>query len=190
MKLPTQTGDIFHRLSKGKFICANSLDQDVRAMYDVLSEPDHFELLREYFSHIYFDLEQGNQFYYFTRRETKVNLDNKIKAALKWIRIVDFFVTYETSFSWGYGFNTEDILLKLHVDPVLRHKINALTGDSGDNHLLKIESMIQLLIDDNFVEVQPVERIKKYKVLNSFEYLQNLILNLHISKENQDELSQ
>ena len=78
MKLPTQTGDIFHRLSKGKFICANSHDPHVRVMYDILSESEHFESLRDYFSHIYFDLEQGNQFYYFTRRETKVNLDNKI----------------------------------------------------------------------------------------------------------------
>jgi hypothetical protein len=189
MKLPIQTGEIFHRLSKGKFICANSLDPDVRKMYDVISEGDHFEILRTYFSHIYFDLEQGNQFYYFTRRETKVNLENKIKAALKWILIVDFFVTYDSSFSWGYCFNTEDILSKYYIDSVLRHKITVLTNDSEGKPNEKIESMIQLLIDDNFVEVQPAENVKKYKVLNSFEYLQNLILNIHISKETQDELS-
>jgi hypothetical protein len=192
MKLPSQTSDIFHRLSKGKFICANSTQLEVRQMYAAIADEANFELLRTYFAHIDFVLEQGDQFYFFSRTETKPNLVNKINAALKWILILDFLVAYDTAFSHdycGYCFNIEDIALKCYTDPLLRGKKNGLTRCLDVKSEDKIiEAMVQALVDDNFVEVQ-TESFKKYKVLNSFHYLQQLVLNIHISKETQDELS-
>jgi hypothetical protein len=192
MKLPSQTSDIFHRLSKGKFICANSTNLEVRQMYAAIAEEDNFDLLRDYFAQIDFILEQGDRFYFFSRKETKQNLDNKINAALKWILILDFLVAYDAAFSHdycGYSFNMEDIALKCYADPLLRSKKNGLTRYLGEKSEDKIvEAVIKTLIDDNFVEIQ-TESVKKYKVLNSFHYLHQLVLNIHISKETQDELS-
>lgn len=183
--LPKQTGDIFEILSKGQFICSDSSKDHIRKLYTVLDE--HPELV-EYYQAIKFNLENGGEYFFFSRSELRVDLERKIEMAYRWIDIVDFFKTFEETFGPGYHFIPSDILVKLNVDAVLKTKLEGLKKyskeDSFDDSLRKI---LEMLEKENFIELQN-EISKSYKVLSSFKFLEDLILAINIPEETKDEI--
>ena len=76
-QLPAQTAQIYDYLSKGNFLCANTNVKELRTLFMVVEE--HFEVLRSYFSHINFVLEQGNNYFYFSRKEPRATLEQKLQ---------------------------------------------------------------------------------------------------------------
>ena len=88
MSVPKQTGEIFELLSKGQFICSNSADIRISKLFDVIDDSDNYELLYDYFKSINFILEKGDEYYHFSRKEEKVDLERKLDIACKWIDVV------------------------------------------------------------------------------------------------------
>ena len=97
--LPVQTAQIYDYLSKGNFLCSNTSVKELRTLFSVVE--DNFERLRDYFSHINFVLEQGNNYFYFSRKEPRATLEQKLQRFFAWIDIMDFFCTYDTAFGPG-----------------------------------------------------------------------------------------
>ena len=100
--LPVQTAQIYDYLSKGNFLCSNTSVKELRTLFSVVE--DNFERLRDYFSHINFVLEQGNNYFYFSRKEPRATLEQKLQRFFAWIDIMDFFCTYDTAFGPGFTF--------------------------------------------------------------------------------------
>ncbi|MBL4746689.1 MAG: hypothetical protein JKY08_10020 [Flavobacteriaceae bacterium] len=183
------TSDIFEILSKGQFICSNSSDTFIRKLYGIIDEGQTFETLYTYFLKINFILEKGNEYYHFTRNEPKVSLERKIETAYKWIDIIDFFKTYDNSFVSGFRFTISEIDAQLSTNSNLKAKLDGLKRYTQKNssHVAIISKVIDLLIKDNFVELQD-EIASTYKVLASFNYLEELISIIHIPEEIADEI--
>ena len=99
--LPVQTAQIYDYLSKGNFLCSNTSVKELRTLFSVVE--DNFERLRDYFSHINFVLEQGNNYFYFSRKEPRATLEQKLQRFFAWIDIMDFFCTYDTAFGGDIG---------------------------------------------------------------------------------------
>ena len=93
--LPVQTAQIYDYLSKGNFLCSNTSVKELRTLFSVVE--DNFERLRDYFSHINFVLEQGNNYFYFSRKEPRATLEQKLQRFFAWIDIMDFFCTIRPS---------------------------------------------------------------------------------------------
>src|SRR5690606_33283522 len=108
METPKQTAAIFETLSKGQFISSNSSDESIRKLYSVIEEEQNFEYLYNYFLNINFILEKGDQYFYFSRPENKIDLERKIEQFFKWIDILDFLKSFDHSFSSGYRFTPSD----------------------------------------------------------------------------------
>jgi Condensin complex protein MksE len=188
MSVPKQTAEIFEILSKGQFICSNSSNERIGKLFDVIAEDENFSLLCEYFDAINFILEEGDEFYYLSRIEQKVDLERKIETAFKWIEIVDFFKAYDSSFLSGFRFQPSDILVKLNVDAVLKDKLDGLKRWSRkDTYKDNLDSIIKMLCADGFAELEN-ETLTEYKVLSSFKYLEELINSINIPEEVQDEI--
>jgi len=191
MSVPNKTGEIFELLSKGQFICSNSSDAVVRKLYDVIDEKDNYESLFEYFQHINFNLEKGDEFYYFSRIESKADLERKIETAFRWIDIVDFFKSFDNSFASGYSFTPSEIAVKINVDAVLKNKAegirNTLKLDDKFSYLDVVSKAIESLVRDGYLEMEN-EILRSYKVLASFKYLEELISNINIPDEVQHEI--
>ena len=102
--LPVQTAQIYDYLSKGNFLCSNTSVKELRTLFSVVE--DNFERLRDYFSHINFVLEQGNNYFYFSRKEPRATLEQKLQRFFAWIDIMDFFCTYDTAFGPGGDIGT------------------------------------------------------------------------------------
>ena len=188
MNLPKQTNEIFEVLSRGQFICANSSQENVRRLYSVLEE--RFDEFHEYFLAINFILEHGDDYYYFSRTESKIDLERKIEAAYKWIDIIDLFKTFDSSFGPGYRFTPSDILVRINVDALLKNKLEGLKKyTSEDTYAESLKKIIRMLCNDNFVEMEN-ELSDSYKALSSFRYLEELILSINIPEDADDEIPQ
>lgn len=190
MEVPVQTSEIFRILSKGQFINSNSSNRTISDLYKVIEDGDNFENLYNYFMNINFTLERGEEFYYFSRPESKVDLETKIEAAFRWIDIIDFFKTYNNSFSSGFRFTPSEILVRIKTDAELETKMDGLKKYTDkEKHQEILDKILKKLIDDSFIELEN-EITHQYKVLGSFKYLEQLILTINIPDEIKNEISE
>ncbi|MCK4502468.1 MAG: hypothetical protein KAU22_05490 [Desulfuromonadales bacterium] len=186
MSLNKRTAEIFEILNKGQFISSNSSDERIRKLFGVV-EDDFVELSR-YFAEINLTLERGDEYFYFSRPESRADLERKVESAYKWIDILDFFKGHDNSFGPGYRFSPADILVRMNVDAMLKNKLAGLKRYTReDKHATAIQKLIELLCREGFAELEN-EVTNSYKVLASFSYLENLIMSIHIPEEIQNEI--
>lgn len=189
MEAPKQTAIIFEILSKGQFISSNSSDDSICKLYSVIEEEQNFDFLYDYFRNINFTLEHGDEYYYFSRVENKIDLERKIEQALKWIDILDFLKIFDSSFGSGYRFTPSDILVKLNLDAELKAKLDGLKRHSGGKE--KFSEIVDKILDDlkkdQFIELEN-EISHQYKVLASFKYLEQIVLSINISEDVKNEI--
>lgn len=189
MEAPKQTAIIFEILSKGQFISSNSSDELIHKLYSVIEEEQNFDFLYDYFRNINFTLEHGDEYYYFSRVENKIDLERKIEQAFKWIDILDFLKIFDSSFGSGYRFTPSDILVKLNLDAELKSKLDGLKRHSGGKE--KFSEIVDKILDDlkkdRFIELEN-EISHQYKVLASFKYLEQIVLSINISEEVKNEI--
>ena len=189
MEVPTQTTEIFKILSKGQFINSNSSDKKIADLYRIIEDEQNFENLYDYFLNINFVLEKGNEYFYFSRPETKADIEKKIETAFKWIDIVDFLKTFRNDFSSGVRFSPSDILVQIKTDADLETKLEGLKkyADKKENYSDIINKILTDLAKDNFIEMENAIT-QQYKVLASFNYLEQLILTINIPEEVKNEI--
>lgn len=190
MKVPTQTSDIFEILGRGQFINSNSSNKTISDLYKIIEDEQNFEALYEYFRSINFNLEKGDEYFYFSRIENKADLERKIESAFKWIDIIDFLKTYDNSFGAGYRFTPSDILVRIKIDAELEIKLEGLKKYTGkDSYNDIVEKILKDLASDTFIELEN-EITHQYKVLAAFKYLEQLILTIYIPEEIKNEIPQ
>ncbi|MDZ4667322.1 MAG: hypothetical protein SGJ00_05500 [bacterium] len=187
--MPPQTSEIFESLIKGQFISSNSSNPDIRKLYAIIEDDQNFEELYAYFRNINFTLEKGEEYFYFSRVENKVDLERKIEIAFRWIDIIDFFKNFDNSFGSGHRFTPSDILGRVKIDADLESKLEGLKKHTGKEKYQEIiEKLLSMLVNDTYIELENAIT-HQYKVLASFKYLEQLILTINIPEEVKNEIS-
>ena len=191
MPISNFTSEIFEILSKGQFISSNTSDTNIRQLYSEIDENDNFENFYNYFIEIKLILERGDEYFYLSRKESKVDLERKLKKALQWIDILDFLKTYDNSFGSGYrNFTSSDIFVRTNVDAELKSKLDGLKHYFNASKPLEIiDEMLKTLQSDRFIEVENTIT-ESYKVLAAFGYLENLVATINITEEIDYEIPQ
>lgn len=176
----------FRLFAKGLFISSNSTNEDVRDLYDIID--DDFEALSIYFAQIGYTLERGNEYFYFSRTEPRVTLEQKILRAYYWIDVLDLFKTYDETFGPGYRFQPEQILVEANINVMLQNKLDGIRKHFSDKDVRKevLDNMIRQLTRDSFLE-QENEKNNTYKVMSSWNYLERLIESINIYDDSQDD---
>lgn len=165
------TKEIFEILSKGGFISQNSISQQRSLLYDAIE--DDFRQYQEYFEGIGFLLEGGNGYYYFSRQETKVELEDKVQRLAAWIDRLDFLKTFNTAFGSGFSFRKSNILEEFSSDIELKEKARHIYTDFKTNDE-KMDKLIGDMERLGFVELEN-ELDGTYKVTAAFHYIEELI---------------
>ena len=184
------TSDIFEILRRGQFICSNSPEDTIQTLYKILEDDDTFEELYNYFYQINYILEEGDEYFYFSRNtEKNIDLERKIEKAFGWIDILDFFKTYDSSFDVGFRFTPSEIDSQLKNNADLKTKLENLKkiGSDKKNYLDRIKKIIEKLDKDNYITLEN-EISETYKVLTSFNYLKDLINTINIPEEIANEI--
>lgn len=186
IQIPDNTASIFEYMQKGQFVCSNSTDMDIRDMYNTIDE--NYEPLYQYFSQINYTLERGNEYFYFSRLESKTTLEQKILRAYYWIDILDFFKTYDETFGAGFRFQPEQILVEANINVLLQNKLDGIRKHFSDKDIRKdvLDNMIRQLVKESFLELEN-EKTNTYKVMTSWHYLEKLVDSINIFEDIEDE---
>lgn len=186
IQIPAHTADIFDHLQKGLFINSNSCDENIRQMYDEID--DHLEALSLYFAQIGYTLERGNEYFYFSRTEPRITLEQKIARAYYWIDILDLFKTFNETFGPGYRFQPEQILVEANINVMLQNKLDSIRKHTSDKEIRKdvLDNIIRQLVKDSFLELEN-EKSNVYKVMSSWHYLERLVESINIYDETEED---
>lgn len=186
IQIPAHTADIFDHLQKGLFINSNSCDENIRQMYDEID--DHLEALSLYFAQIGYTLERGNEYFYFSRTEPRITLEQKIARAYYWIDIQDLFKTFNETFGPGYRFQPEQILVEANINVMLQNKLDSIRKHTSDKEIRKdvLDNIIRQLVKDSFLELEN-EKNNVYKVMSSWHYLERLVESINIYDETEED---
>lgn len=186
IQIPAHTADIFYHLQKGLFINSNSCDENIRQMYDEID--DHLEALSLYFAQIGYTLERGNEYFYFSRTEPRITLEQKIARAYYWIDILDLFKTFNETFGPGYRFQPEQILVEANINVMLQNKLDSIRKHTSDKEIRKdvLDNIIRQLVKDSFLELEN-EKNNVYKVMSSWHYLERLVESINIYDETEED---
>lgn len=186
IQIPAHTADIFDHLQKGLFINSNSCDENIRQMYDEID--DHLEALSLYFAQIGYTLERGNEYFYFSRTEPRITLEQKIARAYYWIDILDLFKTFNETFGPGYRFQPEQILVEANINVMLQNKLDSIRKHTSDKEIRKdvLDNIIRQLVKDSFLELEN-EKNNIYKVMSSWHYLERLVESINIYDETEED---
>ena len=182
--------EIYESLNKGQFISSNSNDPATQTLYNIIDKG--FEEFYDYFIDIKFILERGDEYFYFSKKEAKADLERKLEKTLQWIDILDFLKTYDNNFGSGYGgFTAYDIVAKISTDAELKSKLEVLKRitPKKEKPIEIIEFILKELASDRFIEMEN-EINSTYKVLAAFNYLENLVLAINIIEETSYEIPQ
>jgi hypothetical protein len=184
------TARIFEKLSKGDFICSNSSDRDERDLFETIDDATNYELLKDYFGKINFQLEKGNEYYYFSRmNEGKADIERKLHTMLTWIDIYDFFKSNDISFGSGAQLQPVDIANKINVNALLKNKLEALRltlklDEKMSAYQIILAALKELAKYGYASEVSLLDNT--YKIHSSIHYLENMLNNIIINKDVED----
>lgn len=182
MNTLSYTEEIFNLLSRGGFISNNSTSARVRRMYDAIEErqADY----DEYFGGIGFHIEGGDGYYFFTRKEAKVDLQRKLEAVGKWIDYLTFLKTYNSAFGSGMVFTAADIVVRINCDVELKDLAGKLFSEKK-SYDETVEKLMGEMDRMGFIEQQN-EQENSWKVLASFHYIEELIDCISITDDGED----
>lgn len=162
---------VFDRLSKGGFISSDSVDETTRRIF--LDVDDCREEYEDYFSRLGFNLEEGNQYYYFSRRESKSSTADKLKKFGHWVDVLDFLKAWEPSFGPGFTFMTAELIVKIDSDIELRDKASTLYDNRARHDEIAVR-MVEELTKQGFVEV--IDDVSgRFKVTAAYRYLEEMV---------------
>lgn len=181
-----KTKEIYEILSRGGFICQDSVKVETRRLYDCMEE--NYEEYRAYFQGIGFGLEQGNGYYHFTREDSRTELIRRLTNLGVWIDRLDFIKTFHGGFSTGLRFTPSAIIEAASADVELKEKAGKLyTGQKSVNGA--VLSLAEDLVKAGFIELEN-EFEQVYKVTSAFHFLEGLVEMLTISEEEANETAE
>lgn len=175
------TKEIYDILIRGGFISQNSVDKQKSRLYDAIE--DNYDEYQDYYSGIGLTLDGGNGYYYFSRTENKVDLENKLQRFYEWIDRLDFLKVYNSTFGPGFAFRKSNIMEQFANDIELKEKSTDLYPEERTLDG-KIDSLIKELEKQGFIELEN-ELDGTYRVTSAFHYIEEMIDCLTINETEQ-----
>lgn len=186
-----RTAEIFDILSKGQFVCSNAIDSQRRHLYKYIEE--NFDELEPKFREIGYQLEDGSNYYYFSRpNESNQNVESKIEKALRWLDILAFFTTFRKDLCRGARFQPYDILKQVEINLSLKEQLADLQKrtNPGKNYQEMLYDLIKEVQKEGFIDLEN-EMDQIWKILDSWDYMEKLVMAVNIQDdETQNQLEE
>ena len=168
------TTNIYNILIDGGFISADSTDSLIRNLYQEVNT--NFEEYVEYYDGIGLNLEQGEGYFFFSRNETKVEIEEKYKKFSRWIAYIDIFrLAFQSNFRVGFHFRKNQFVESFPLDMALEEKAKNLFEHLRAKNYEEIATkLIEKMERRHFIEC--TNRLEQsYKVVAAYGYLESLI---------------
>jgi hypothetical protein len=185
--LPKQTHDIFAIMARGHFISSNGTKDGMNRLHDIINNPENFDRLQAYFNVIRYNIERGNNYFYFSRvNEANSLIEKKLETFERYIDIVDLFASMDNKMTIGSRFRPSEIAEECNANVRLKQKLQKIPMYRSETLLNKVRDICDLMARDSFLELED-EQSESYKVLDAYSYLLDVINSIAIYESNGDE---
>lgn len=169
--LPKQTHEIFAIMARGHFISSNGTKDNMSKLYDIINHPETFEKLQNYFNVIRYNIERGNNYFYFSKlNEPNSVVEKKLETFERYIDIVDLFASMDNKITIGVRIRPSEIFEECNSNVRLKQKLQKIPLYRSETLLNKVREICDLLARDSFLELED-EESETYKVLDAYGYL-------------------
>ena len=181
----SRAAEVFEVLSRGGFICSNAVRPGGRDLYRYAEENE--EHLAGVFAEVGYQLETGNNYYYFSRPgEDSQSRERKITKALRWLDTLAFFTTYRKDLCRGARITPHEITAQLEINNSLKDQLAGLRrGGAEKNHTEQIDALFAELRREGFIELEN-ETTQTWKLLDAWDYMEQLVMAVNISDEREE----
>jgi len=181
--LPKQTHEIFAIMARGHFISSNGTRDNMSKLYDIINHPEIFEKLQNYFNVIRYNIERGNNYFYFSKlNEPNSVIEKKLETFERYIDIVDLFASMDNKITIGARIRPSEIFEECNSNVRLKQKLQKIPLYRSDTLLNKVREICDLLARDSFLELED-EESETYKVLDAYGYLLDVFNAIAIYEE-------
>ncbi len=180
--IPKQTPEIFSILSRGHFISSNG---SKGKLFDVIGFEDNYAILKEYFSHTGYTLEQGFNYYYFSQaEELNVSVEKKLEQFAYYIDVMDFFSSMDQKPTVGTRYRVTQIAEECFSNERLKQKILALSR--REKMVDKVSEIANDLAAQGFFEQEDEDT---FKVMDAIHYLEQVLSLITIEEDGEQKNS-
>ncbi len=181
--LPKQTHDIFAIMARGHFISSNGTKDGMNRLYDIINNPENFDRLQAYFNVIRYNIERGNNYFYFSRlNEANSLIEQKLETFERYIDVIDLFASMDNKITIGSRFRPSEIAEECNANVRLKQKLQKIPMYRSETLLNKVRDICNLMTRDSFLELED-EQTESYKVLDAYTYLMDMINAISIYEE-------
>ena len=181
--LPKQTHDIFAIMARGHFISSNGSKDSMGRLYDVINNPENFDRLQAFFNVIRYNIERGNNYFYFSRlNEANSLIEQKLETFERYIDVIDLFASMDNKITIGSRFRPSEIAEECNANVRLKQKLQKIPMYRSETLLNKVRDICNLMTRDSFLEMED-EQTESYKVLDAYTYLLDMINAISIYEE-------
>jgi hypothetical protein len=181
--LPKQTHEIFSVMARGNFISSNGTRDGMNRLYDIINNPENFDRLQAYFNVIRYNIERGNNYFYFSRlHEPNSELEKKLERFERYIDIIDLFASMDNKVTIGSRFRPGEIAEECIANVRLKQKLQKIPLYRSETLHNKVREICDLMSRDSYLELED-EKTESYKVLDSYTYLLDVINSIAIYEE-------
>ncbi|MCA6435977.1 MAG: condensin complex protein MksE [Bacteroidota bacterium] len=181
--LPKQTHDIFAIMARGHFISSNGTKDNMSKLYDIINNPENFDRLQAYFNIIRYNIERGNNYFYFSKiNEANSLIEQKLEAFERYIDVIDLFASMDNKITIGARFRPSEIAEECNANVRLKQKLQKIPMYRSETLLNKVRDICNLMTRDSFLELED-EQSESYKVLDAYTYLLDMINAISIYEE-------
>jgi hypothetical protein len=181
--LPRQTHEIFSIMARGHFISSNGSKDNMSRLYDIINNPENFDRLQAYFNVIRYNIERGNNYFYFSRiNEANSIIEQKLETFERYIDVIDLFASMDNKVTIGSRFRPSEIAEECNANVRLKQKLQKIPMYRSETLLNKVRDICNLMTRDSFLELED-EQTESYKVLDAYTYLLDMINAISIYEE-------
>ena len=181
--LPKQTHDIFSIMARGHFISSNGTRDGMGRLYDIINNPENFDRLQAYFNVIRYNIEKGNNYFYFSRiGEANSIIEQKLETFERYIDVIDLFASMDNKITIGSRFRPSEIAEECNANVRLKQKLQKIPMYRSETLLNKVRDICNLMARDSFLELED-EQTESYKVMDAYSYLFDMINAISIYEE-------
>jgi tetratricopeptide (TPR) repeat protein len=181
--LPKQTHEIFSLMARGHFISSNGTKDNMNRLYDIIDNPDNFDRLQAYFNVIRYNIERGNNYFYFSRlNEANSAIEQKLETFERYIDVIDLFASMDNKITIGSRFRPSEVAEECNANVRLKQKLQKIPMYLSETLLNKVRQICNVMTRDSFLELED-EQSESYKVLDAYTYLLDMINAISIYEE-------
>ena len=185
-RLEKNVRPIFEKLSQGYFLSESSISVENKKLYRICN--DNYDELYDYFKLVGFELNKGENYFYFSKdfsnNEHKIPekyFNKKMADIFELLELLAFMITFDNDFKIASRVSLNELVVAVEKNIALETNLKSLKSHHKETIKESCESILKAFVNAGMMEVVD-SYTESYKVLESLDYIMVFSKELNIDK--------